>query len=189
MRHEPVFITRIVDANDEVIYEAPSQPREAIPASTAYQVTSMLESVVERGTGKRAAALGRPTAGKTGTTNDYTDAWFVGYVPQLLSAVWIGLDEKLTLGKKQTGGQVAAPIWLDFMERAVAQEPIESFPIPETVVLTPINRFSGRRAAPGDGSVILEAFRRGTEPSSFAVAAADSGDSDVAARAFFREED
>jgi len=189
MRHEPIFITRIVDGSGETIYEAPTQPREALPAATAYQVTSMLESVVERGTGKRAAKLGRPVAGKTGTTNDYTDAWFVGYVPQLLTAVWVGLDEKVTIGKKQTGGKIAAPIWLDFMEHALAGEPIETFPIPPTVVLTPVNRFTGRRAAPGDGSAILEAFRRGTEPSAMAVAATGSGDSDVAARAFFRDEE
>jgi len=191
-RQEPVFITRIVDSSGETIYEAPAVTREAIPPSTAYQVTSMLESVIERGTGKRAAAIGRPAAGKTGTTNDYTDAWFIGYVPQLLTAVWIGLDEKLSLGEKQTGGKVAAPIWLAFMEKALANEPIESFPIPEDVVLTPVNRYNGQRATPGDSSAILEAFRRGTEPSALAVAAAaarEMNDSDVAARAFFREED
>lgn len=188
-RHEPSFITRIVDASGDTIYEAPTVPREAIPASTAYQVTSMLESVIERGTGKKAAALGRPAAGKTGTTNDYADAWFVGYVPQLLTAVWIGLDEKQSLGDKQTGGKIAAPIWLDFMEKALVDEPIESFPVPDDVVLTPVNRFNGQRAAPGDGSAILEAFRRGTEPSAMAVAARESSDTDIAARAFFREED
>jgi penicillin-binding protein 1A len=187
VRHEPVFITRIVNAGGETIFEAAPRAREVIPAATAYQVTSMLQSAVERGTGRGAAALGRPTAGKTGTTNDYTDAWFVGYVPQLLTAVWVGLDEKLTLGSKQTGGRVATPIWRDFMEKATANLPIESFPIPDTVVLTPVDRYTGRRAAPGEGAVILEAFRRGTEPSSIAVSN-ESADTDMAARAFFRGE-
>ena len=121
MRPAPVLITEITDQQGQVLEHTDPALAPAIPATTAYQITSMLRDVVERGTGKRARGLEQPTAGKTGTTNDLDDAWFVGYTPQLLAAVWIGFDNKRPIGPKETGGKVAAPIWKAFMEQALAR--------------------------------------------------------------------
>jgi len=161
-RAEPRFITKITDSQGNVIDEPAAQVEEVIPPETAYLVTSMLQSVIQRGTGKRAAALERPAAGKTGTTNDLDDAWFIGFTPQLLAGVWVGFDEKRTLGKLETGGHVAAPIWLHFMEHALENEPILDFPVPEGVSFVLINPHTGQRALGGGG--FLECFKRGTEP-------------------------
>ncbi len=161
-RAEPRFITKITDSQGNIIDEPAPQIEEVISPETAYLITSMLQSVVQRGTGKRAAALQRPTAGKTGTTNDLDDAWFIGYTPQLLAGVWVGFDEKRTLGKLETGGHVAAPIWLHFMEQALENEPILDFPVPDGISFVLINPHTGQRSL-GGGS-FLECFKRGTEP-------------------------
>ena len=161
-RAEPRFITKITDSQGNVIDEPAPQVQDVISPETAYLITSMLQSVVQRGTGKRAAALQRPTAGKTGTTNDLNDAWFVGYTPQLLAGVWVGFDEKRTLGRLETGGHVAAPIWLHFMEQALENEPILDFPVPDGISFVLINPHTGQRSLGGGG--FLECFKRGTEP-------------------------
>ncbi len=168
-RAELRFITKITDSQENVIDEAAPRVDEVISPETAYLITSMLQSVVQRGTGKRAAALQRPTAGKTGTTNDLDDAWFIGYTPQLLAGVWVGFDEKRTLGKLETGGHVAAPIWLHFMEQALENEPILDFPVPEGISFVLINPHTGQRSLGGGG--FLECFKRGTEPSVVAAQA------------------
>ncbi len=161
-RAELRFITKITDGQGNVIDEPAPQVEEVISPETAYLITSMLQSVVQRGTGKRAKELERPTAGKTGTTNDLNDAWFMGYTPQLLAGVWVGFDEKRTLGKLETGGHVAAPIWLHFMQHALENEPILDFPVPEAISFVLINPHTGQRALGGGG--FLECFKRGTEP-------------------------
>ncbi|MCC6849706.1 MAG: PBP1A family penicillin-binding protein [Deltaproteobacteria bacterium] len=157
-RLDPIFVTKITDPHGKVLeeFEAPSDP--VIAPETAYLVTSMLESVVQRGTGKRVAVLGRPVAGKTGTTNDMHDAWFVGYTPELLTGVWVGYDSERSLGKDQTGGRVAAPIFLTFMEAALGNAPVNDFAIPEGVALVSVN-----------GN--LECFKKGTEPGARQLAA------------------
>jgi penicillin-binding protein 1A len=160
---EPRFITRITDSQGSVIDENLPRVEQVIAPETAYLITSMLENVIERGTGKRAQALGRPAAGKTGTTNDMNDAWFLGYTPQLLAGVWVGFDEKRSLGKGETGGRVAAPIWARFMEQALENQPILDFPIPHGVNCVLTDKRTGRRAAPGSTG-FLECFREGTEP-------------------------
>jgi len=161
---EPRFITQITDSQGTVIDESLPQTEQVISAETAYLVTSLLQSVIDHGTGKRAKALERPAAGKTGTTNDMNDAWFIGYTPQLLAGLWVGFDEKRTLGKGETGGHVAAPIWERFMERALEDQPILDFPVPPGISFVWINRHTGQRTPPGDSSALLECFRRGTEP-------------------------
>ncbi|HUI27314.1 MAG TPA: penicillin-binding transpeptidase domain-containing protein, partial [Candidatus Kryptonia bacterium] len=162
-RPEPIFITKITDAQGNVISESTPQSRAVMSPETAYQITSMLQDVIKRGTGKKALELERPAAGKTGTTNDFMDAWFMGYTPQLLAGVWVGFDEKRTIGSKETGGRVAAPIWTKFMQQALADQPILDFPVPAGLACVPINPHSGQRTRYGDGS-LLECFRRGTEP-------------------------
>jgi penicillin-binding protein 1A len=109
LRATPVMITEISDAQGQVLERNEPQLTQVLPPTTAYQMTSMLQDVVRRGTGTAAQGLSQPTAGKTGTTNDLEDAWFVGYTPQLLSVVWIGFDNKRPLGPKSTGGRVSAP--------------------------------------------------------------------------------
>jgi len=150
-RLDPTFLTKITDPNGKVLEEFAAASDPVIAPETAYLVTSMLESVIQRGTGKRVAALGRPVAGKTGTTNDMHDAWFVGYTPEILTGVWVGYDSERSLGKEQTGGRVAAPIFLNFMEAALGATPVSDFPIPDGVTLVSVD---------GD----LECFKKGSEP-------------------------
>src|SRR5439155_12611702 len=138
-RVEPRFITRITDGQGNLIDESLPHTEQVISPETAYLITSLLQSVIDHGTGKRAKELARPAAGKTGTTNDMNDAWFIGYTPQLLAGLWVGFDEKRSLGKQETGGRIAAPIWLRFMQSALEDEPILDFPIPPGISFVPIN--------------------------------------------------
>ena len=143
----------IVDNRDQVL-----------DPMTAYQMTSMLQGVIERGTGTVAKRIGKPLAGKTGTTNEYRDAWFVGYSPDLVVGVYIGYDQPRSLGKGETGGTLAAPIFADFMEQALADSPPIPFRVPPGMNFIPINRKTGMTASPGDPGTILEAFKPGTGP-------------------------
>ncbi len=170
LRPAPVFITEITDQQGQVLEHTEPALAPAIPATTAFQITSMLQDVVTRGTGRKADGLAQPTAGKTGTTNDFGDTWFVGYTPQLLAVVWIGFDNKRPIGNKETGGKVAAPIWKAFMEKALADSPPGEFPIPEGLKCVNVDPNTGVRAAPG-GASRLECFRPGTEPQPGAVPA------------------
>jgi penicillin-binding protein 1A len=163
VRPEPIFITEITDSQGRVIEANRPRVFEAIPPQTAYLITSILRDVVERGTGQRARGLGRPTAGKTGTTNETHDAWFAGFTPQTLAVVWVGFDNKRTLGRRETGGRVAAPIWKTIMEEATHDLPVEDFVVPEGVKCVHIDPVSGMRAVAGEGAA-LECFREGSEP-------------------------
>ncbi len=131
---------------------------------TAYQITSMLEGVVERGTGQKLKAVMKPVAGKTGTSNDERDAWFVGYTPNLTVGAYIGFDNPKPMGKKRTGGELAAPIVADFMKQALQGKPAAPFHVPRAIELIPINAINGKRAIFGQENVILEAFKPGDEP-------------------------
>lgn len=168
---EPLFVTKITDNHGGVLEEFTTERQQVIPPETAYLITSMLESAVERGTGRGVRPLGRPVAGKTGTSNNFHDAWFIGYTPEMLTGVWVGFDEQRSLGDKETGGRVAAPIWLDFMQTAMRDRPINDFPLPAGISFVHIDPKTGLRATAGRPT-LLECFRRGTEPQAFAVAAA-----------------
>ncbi|MCR4281475.1 MAG: penicillin-binding protein 1A [Bauldia sp.] len=137
---------------------------QVLDPMTAYQMTSMLEGVVQRGTGTAARAIGKPVAGKTGTTNDYRDAWFIGYSPDLVVGVFIGFDRPRSLGRGETGGALSAPIFTEFMQMALADKPPIPFRVPPGLNFIPIDRRTGLRAQPGDEGVILEAFKPGTAP-------------------------
>ena len=132
---------------------------------TAYQITSMLEGVVQRGTGKKVQIVGKPVAGKTGTSNDEKDAWFIGYTPDLTVGVYVGYDTPKPMGKKRTGGELAAPIVADFMRLALREQPATPFRVPRAIELIPIDANTGQRAIFGGDGVILEAFKPGEEPS------------------------
>jgi len=131
---------------------------------TAYQITSMMEGVVLRGTATVLRQVGKPLAGKTGTTNDYKDAWFVGFSPDLAVGVYVGYDKPRAMGRGTTGGELAAPIAGDFLKEALADKPAVPFRVPPGIKLVRINPVTGMRAGPGDQKVILEAFKPGTAP-------------------------
>jgi penicillin-binding protein 1A len=144
--------------------QIPDAREQLIDPITAYQMTSMLEGVVQRGTGAVIASVGKPLAGKTGTTNDYRDAWFIGFSPDLVAGVWIGFDKPRSLGNGETGGGLAAPIFRDFMTVALADTPATPFRLPPGVRLVRIDQKTGLLPGPQTTATILEAFKPGTEP-------------------------
>ena len=180
-RVEPVLIDRIQDRAGKTIYKRDArfcmgctvpvwsgqlEPQladareQVMDPRTAFQITSILEGVVRRGTGSVVrAATNKPLAGKTGTTNDYKDAWFVGFSPDLAAGVYVGFDLPQTLGQGEAGGKVAAPIFADFMVEALKGEPGIPFRVPSGVRLVRVDAKSGRPATAGDRNVILEAFK------------------------------
>jgi penicillin-binding protein 1A len=181
----PTLIDRVQDRQGVTVYRHDDRPCEGcrvqawdnqappvlpdtreriIDAPTTYQIVSMLEGVVQRGTGTAVKAVGKPLAGKTGTTNDSNDAWFIGFSPDLVVGVWIGFDTPKTLGPKEYGGVAAAPVFRDFMMAALADKPAVPFRVPPGIRLVRVNLDSGQRAEPGDQRVILEAYKPGTEP-------------------------
>jgi penicillin-binding protein 1A len=159
---------------------APALPEgRALSATQAYLATSLLRAPVEHpaGTAHAAAALGRPLAGKTGTTNDHTDAWFVGYSPELATGVWVGFDQNRLLGRGETGGRAALPIWLEFMRAALASLPVRDFEAPPGIVFARIDARTGALAGPTSESTLFQAFVEGTEPKEAAEATASAADS------------
>ena len=184
-RIRPTLIDRVQDGDGQTIFRhdtrvcldcaaeewrgqpAPQLPDEreqvADPLS-AYQVVSMLEGVVQRGTGWRVKAVGKPIAGKTGTTNDSLDTWFMGFTPDLAVGVFVGFDVPRPLGPNETGSSVSAPIFTDFMKGALEGKPAIPFRVPAGIRLVRINLENGELARPGDKRVVLEAFKPGTVP-------------------------
>lgn len=145
----------------------PLAPVPVMSPETAYIMTNLMESVVNSGTGQRARAVGRPVAGKTGTTNDMKDAWFVGFVPQLVAGVWVGYDQEKSLGAGGSGGQAAAPIWTEFMQRSLSSMQVEDFKAPANITFALINPRSGKLAREGSEGAVMECFVTGTEPTAY----------------------
>ena len=167
VRVEPHFIRYVADRDGTMREEAKPKVIEVLRADIAYLMTYLLEGVTESGTGALAAReLNRPVAGKTGTTDDLADAWFVGFSPSLVAGVWVGFDQKKSLGEGETGARAALPIWIGFMKGALKGKPEESFPRPANVVYVPIDRRTGLRATVESSCPVtfLEAFLEGTEP-------------------------
>lgn len=143
---EPHFIRRVTSYDGALLEEARPNVTDVIPPSVARTMTAMLEDVVQFGTGVRAKELGRPSAGKTGTTNDFTDAWYIGFTPQTTAGVWVGNDDKrVSLGKKETGARAALPIWLEFMQQAMQGTPVENFPN-----VVPLEKLAGTKSVQVD---------------------------------------
>ncbi len=164
LRMKPYLIERITDREGNVIEQTLPRATDALRADTAFILTSLLRGVADHGTAARARKLRRPIAGKTGTTNDYTDAWFIGYEPSLAAGVWVGFDEKKdSLGPRADGGAIALPIWMEFWAAVMANRAIEEFPIPGNVVFVPVDEM-GHPGAPGAPGVHMESFVAGTEP-------------------------
>lgn len=141
-------------------------PDQLIRPSTAYVMTTMLKGVVEdpNGTGGRARAVGREVAGKTGSTNSYYDAWFIGYSPQVATGVWVGFDKEKSIGKGEVGGRAALPIWVDYMKVAHEGLPQMTFPVPDGIVFASIDAETGKLASAGTKKILRQAFAEGTEP-------------------------
>ncbi len=181
----PTLIDRIQDRFGKVIYRhdarscdaclaaswdgqaapvLPDEREQIVDPISDYQMISMMEGVVQRGTGTRLLVLNRPVAGKTGTTNDAFDTWFIGYTPDLVAGVYVGFDQPRTLGPADTGSNVASPIIRDFLVDALAGVPAKPFRVPDGVVFMPIDQHSGMISTGSGKGVVMEAFKPGTEP-------------------------
>jgi len=178
------YIKRVEDRNGNILEELPAlqntpeaenkptlvvdalQENEApvISPQTAYVMTDLLKAVIKEGTGRAAVEVPGHIAGKTGTSNDYRDAWFVGYSPQMVSGVWIGYLKEKALGRSETGGRAAAPIWADYMKTVTASYPRNDFPIPGDIVFAYIDKTTGRLASPSNPNRVRVAFKAGTVP-------------------------
>jgi penicillin-binding protein 1A len=156
----PSTIRHITDAHGKLLEEHVPEGKDALSPELAYLATHMLQGVVERGTGHAAKALGRPVAAKTGTTNDYSNAWFIGFTPRLATGVWVGYDRPRSLGRDETGSRVAVPIWVTYMSKILGDAPKEDFPIPERVVVLPVDLDPSNECT----RAVPMAFVRGTEP-------------------------
>jgi penicillin-binding protein 1A len=164
---EPIFITKIIDRDGKVLEDNQPSFSEAIPGETAYVITDILQAAVKEGTGWRAKALGVPVAGKTGTTNNLKDAWFIGFTPSVVAGVWVGYDDSRPMGKGETGSRAATPIWLYFMKDILKGKPIIPFQPPEGVVTTKIDAETGLLASPFSKKTCFQAFKKGTEPTEY----------------------
>ena len=181
----PSLIDRVQDRNGKTVYrhdarpcegcrtkgwenqeppEIPDTREQIVDPSSAYQVVSMLEGVVQRGTGRKVSAIGKPLAGKTGTSNNSRETWFIGFSPDLVVGVYVGFDDRQRLGKRETGGSVAAPIFQQFMKKQLADQPAVPFRIPSGIRMVRVNPRTGMRAQPQDKTFILEAYKDGTVP-------------------------
>ncbi|CUW41206.1 Penicillin-binding protein 1A [Magnetospirillum sp. XM-1] len=179
-RVRPTLIDRIQDRNGKTIFShdlrfcdgcsagrftgqdmpvLPDIREQMVDPVSAYQMVSIMEGVVQRGTGTSIKAVGKPLAGKTGTSNDSNDVWFVGFSPDLAVGVFVGFDDPATLGHKETGGSIAAPIFRDFMMEALKDKPPTPFRVPPGVRLVRVNASTGKPAMPGDAKAIYEAFK------------------------------
>ena len=155
----------------------PPQLAPGLPPEVAYVMVSLMRSVIDEGTARGAISgkLHRPVAGKTGTSNGQRDAWFVGFTPDLLAAVWVGFDDMKKLGRGEAGGKTAAPIWADFMVKATAGRPTKDFAQPPGIVVQRIDKATGLLAAPGQETNTLdEVFLDGTAPTQQAPAAGET---------------
>jgi penicillin-binding protein 1A len=166
---KPVFIEKILDADGNVIeaYKAPPKKR-VLAADTAYVMVDLMKNVVQHGTGQKAKELGRPTAGKTGTSNDFKDNWFMAFTRDLVCGVWVGRDDFKTIGNDATGGTTAGPIWTEFMKAGHPNTPIRDFDAPSSVYFIRATPDKGMPAKPGTPNSVLIPFKRGTVPSQFA---------------------
>ncbi|MDD8021145.1 MAG: PBP1A family penicillin-binding protein [Acidobacteriota bacterium] len=193
VRARPYFIIRVEDKDGQILEENMPVTEEVISPQLAYMMTYMLQGVVQRGTGKQASVLSWPLAGKTGTTNKFTDAWFLGFSPSLCAGVWVGYDTKVTLGDNQSGAVVALPIWIDFFKRVIEDkkdkyetsqaasvqvetdgalvitegELIEHFEVPPNLTFVTIDMKTGLLATPGCQYPFREVFLPGTEPTRY----------------------
>lgn len=170
-KFQPIFIQKVLDRDGNLLEEnlplcclkETTPPEQLISPQTAFLMTHLLESAVQNGTGWRAKTLGRPVAAKTGTTDQFFDAWFIGYTPELITGVWVGFDEDRSLGENETGARAASPIWVAFMSRVLKEKEVKDFPVPEGIEFMKIDPKTGLMST--SKGAILECFKEGTGPS------------------------
>ncbi len=160
----PMFIKRIVDRDGNILEHKRPVSKSVLDKRIAFQITHLMKQVIKEGTGKKARGLATPSAGKTGTTDQNMDAWFIGYTPGIATGVWVGYDQKITLGSRETGGRAAAPIWLDFMKKAEKYFPEKDFEIPDGITFIPINSETGKIESGENDEFPWQAFREDNLP-------------------------
>jgi penicillin-binding protein 1A len=178
-RVEPFAVKSVKDNMGKVLEVTEPEPHEVIAKETAYLITNMMEDVVQRGTGQAAKILGRPIAGKTGTTNDYINAWFIGGTPNLVTGVYVGFDDRRSLGESETGARSALPIWIAFMKEALKQLPVVPFEIPDGVTFVKVDAATGLLESEQEGEGqkgTVELFSKGSEPTQAAQRRLDPTD-------------
>lgn len=159
----PFAVRRAVGPGDAILEEQSPTGERVVSEELAFLVTSILEGVVERGTGKAVKQIGRPVAAKTGTTQAAEDLWFLGYTPSLVAGVWLGYDQPRSLGSHETAGRLAAPIWVDFIKQTLGDSPIEAFLQPDGVFQVSVNWRTGEPTVPTDPEAFQEYFIQGYE--------------------------
>lgn len=164
VRIEPIFIKYVTDSEGNILESSVPVAEKVLSRQTAYIITSILQDVIQRGTGRSARILGKPLAGKTGTTNRFTDAWFVGYSPNLVAGTWVGFDDMKSLGYGEAGSRAALPIWIAYMKMALDHVPDMIFPIPDDIIFVKIDPQNGLLAPPDLEDFVVEIFKKGTEP-------------------------
>ena len=160
----PYSITMVKNLDGQILEQHRFEPRQAIDKEVAYLVTNMMIDVIQQGTGRQAKIIGRPLAGKTGTTNSFNDAWFVGFAPNLATGVWVGFDGVRTLGRLESGAHAALPIWTNFMTKGLKQLPVMTFEIPEGIRFVEVEPNTGVLASGTSKKTTTEVFAAGTEP-------------------------
>jgi penicillin-binding protein 1A len=172
IRNDPLFILKVEDKNGTLLEKNTPRPAEVLSEETAAVITSMLQSVMDHGTGAPARLRGfaLPAAGKTGTMDDYMDAWFEGYIPSLVCGVWVGFDQKKTIGNGMTGARAALPTWTDFMIGATRGRPVEDFSSPLGTSSRDVCAETGMLATEACPNVTTEIFDEGAEPSEYCTA-------------------
>ncbi|MCG2755072.1 MAG: penicillin-binding protein 1A [Desulfobacteraceae bacterium] len=163
-RIEPFGVTEVHDGNGRIVWQVKPQKRAVMSRAGAAIMTDMLSSVIQEGTGRKARVIRRPVAGKTGTTNQYKDALFIGFSPSIATGVWVGRDVNKTLGNLETGSRAALPIWIEFMTQALEDSPFQYFDIPDDVIKVRIDPVTGLRASDNSTHTINALFKKGTEP-------------------------
>ncbi len=163
-RTKPFGVMEVLDRKGRIVWRVKPQKKIVMSRAGAAIMTNMLEGVIQEGTGKKARVIQQPIAGKTGTTNDYKDALFIGFSPSIAAGVWVGQDAFSTLGAWETGAKAALPIWIEFMQNAPAKTPFQYFDIPDNVVKVRMNPLNGRLAADDSPDVVSALFKQGTEP-------------------------
>jgi penicillin-binding protein 1A len=177
MRVEPYALATVQDTTGRTLDQAVIQPRQVISRETAYLITNMMEDVIQKGTGIAAkAAIDRPVAGKTGTTNDFTDAWFIGGSPNLVTGAWAGFDDRRPLGETESGAHAALPIWISFMREALKQLPVMPFEIPDGVMFVKVDPATALLSDSDGPQGTVELFTKGTEPTRAAAPKIDPVD-------------
>ena len=164
-RVEPYAIVSVENNAGQVLELADVQALPVISKETAYGITNMMEDVIQKGTGQAAKSIGRPIAGKTGTTNDFMNAWFIGGAPNLVTGVYVGFDDRRSLGETESGAHAALPIWINFMKESLKQLPVLPFTVPEGVTFVNVDPATGLLDGEQEGQAgILELFIKGSEP-------------------------